>query len=124
MSAEKIPSWRADRIHGTTLVCLTCEVRGLEAKLKETQDNYSFMVRRAADGIIDGYREFGARAADAETRAEDLRLALIGMQHAWIQVGERSMHQLRKDMDEAYVVAEKALHPQPAEQAAQGGGDE
>ncbi len=38
-----------------------------------------------------------------------LTKALQIMMKAWVQVGSRSMHQLKTDMDTAYKVATKAL---------------
>lgn len=48
------------------------EVRGDTAirERDEARANYAFMVKRAADQKLDGYRELGARAAAAEERAE------------------------------------------------------
>ena len=41
-----------------------------ERERDEARANYAFMVERAADQKLDGYRELGARAAAAEERAE------------------------------------------------------
>ena len=49
-----------------------CERRAEKAERErdEARANYAFMVKRAADQKLDGYRELGARAAAAEERAE------------------------------------------------------
>ena len=46
------------------------EVERLTAERDEARANYAFMVERAADQKLDGYRELGAKAAAAEERAE------------------------------------------------------
>lgn len=47
-----------------------------ERERDEARANYAFMVERAADQKLDGYRELGARAAAAEERAEKAELEL------------------------------------------------
>jgi len=46
------------------------------ARAEKAQANYQFMVNRAAEEKLDGYRELGARAADAERRADQTSAAL------------------------------------------------
>lgn len=41
----------------------------LQPKLEQAEANYRFMVERAADQKLDGYRELGQMACDSETRA-------------------------------------------------------
>lgn len=45
----------------------------LERAVGEIQANYRFMVERAADEKLDGYRELGQRAADAERERDEAR---------------------------------------------------
>lgn len=47
-----------------------------EAERDEAKANYQFMVNRAADEKLDGYRALGARAAAAENEADRLRRSL------------------------------------------------
>ncbi len=47
-----------------------------DAEVAEAQANYRFMVERAADQKLDGYRELGARLAASEERADALRAQL------------------------------------------------
>ena len=61
----------------TEIRLLRAKIAELETALKtaeqqrdEARANYAFMVERAADQKLDGYRELGARAAAAEERAE------------------------------------------------------
>lgn len=49
------------------------------AERDEAQKNYAFMVDRAANEKLDGYRALGARAAAAENLADDLRRRLRGV---------------------------------------------
>ena len=46
------------------------EVKKLEKERDEARANYHFMVERAADQRLDGYRELGARAAAAENERD------------------------------------------------------
>lgn len=52
--------------------------RDYQAKRADTAEaNYRFMVERAADEKLDGYRELGARAADAERQRDDARAEVL-----------------------------------------------
>ena len=55
------------------LVELRAEVTRLRARAEKAEANYAFMVERAANQHLDGYRELGARAAAAENEADRLR---------------------------------------------------
>jgi len=61
--ASLMERWEATR-------ALREKFAALEAKASEAQENYEFMVQRAAEEKLDGYRELGQRAAGLETRAE------------------------------------------------------
>ncbi len=62
------------------ITALEQERAELQRRLGESESNYAFMVERAADARLDGYRELGQRAANAETRADqaEAKLAAIG----------------------------------------------
>jgi hypothetical protein len=60
----------------TELAHLRSRVAELERERNEAQANYRFMVERAADQKLDGYRELGQRAADAENLVDRLRSLL------------------------------------------------
>ena len=62
--------------------------RTQRARAKKAEANYQFMVNRAADEKLDGYRELGARAADAERRA-DQASAATREAHKWGEHYER-----------------------------------
>jgi hypothetical protein len=55
------------------LVELRAEVARLRARAEKAEANYAFMVERAANQYLDGYRELGARAAAAENERDELR---------------------------------------------------
>ena len=50
--------------------------RDAETARDEANANYCFMVERAADEKLDGYRELGARVASAENERDSLRRLL------------------------------------------------
>lgn len=58
------------------LVELRSEVIRLLIRAEKAEANYAFMVERAANEKLDGYRELGAKAASAENEAEGLRARL------------------------------------------------
>ena len=125
--AEQLRSDRAAR---------DAEIAGLKVRAEKAEANYAFMVKRAADEKLDGYRELGARAAAAESAADALRAriaeleardrkaghALVGVAHRIVEgrscwcLGEykpESGHTLVCRMARALVVSEEA-HPDPA----------
>mgnify|MGYP001579306950 CR=1 FL=1 len=55
---------------------LRAELAAVTAERDEANANYVFMVERAADQTLDGYRELGQRAAEAENAADDVRAEL------------------------------------------------
>ncbi len=58
-------------------------LREVEAERHKARADYQFMVERAADQHLDGYRELGARAAAAENQADELRLQLQVARSSW-----------------------------------------
>jgi hypothetical protein len=58
------------------LQALIDEVRALRERAEKAEANYAFMVERAANQHLEGYRELGARAASAENEADRLRARL------------------------------------------------
>lgn len=55
---------------------LDIECDKLRDRSEKAEANYAFMVKRAMDEKLDGYRELGARAANAESEADRLRARL------------------------------------------------
>lgn len=62
------------------LSALRARVAELEAECDRARANYQFMVERAADEKLDGYRELGARAAAAENECDRLRARLATLE--------------------------------------------
>lgn len=83
-------------------------IRALVGRLDVVGKNYRFMVERAADQKLDGYRELGARAAAAENKADRLRGELTEAQ----RVTREAVDLLRAWDDEWY------RHESPASPAA------
>jgi hypothetical protein len=52
---------------------MRAELAAERARAEKAEANYAFMVERAADQHLGGYRELGARAASAENEADRLR---------------------------------------------------
>lgn len=57
----------------TAAEALARQVKALKARAEKAEANYQWMVNRAADEKLDGYRALGARAAEAENQADQLR---------------------------------------------------
>jgi DNA repair exonuclease SbcCD ATPase subunit len=55
-------------------------VAALKERAEKAEKNYRFMVERAADEKLDGYRELGQRAADAENQRDNIQRALAAAQ--------------------------------------------
>jgi len=83
------------------------EVKRLERERDKAQANYQFMVERAADQRLDGYRELGARAAAAENELDRVRANRDAYEEACrLQVLERAdlearLKQALEERDEA-----------------------
>ena len=61
---------------GNVIKNLRADVRTERMLREKAEANYAFMVKKAADQSLDGYRELGARAAAAENEADRLRARL------------------------------------------------
>lgn len=61
---------------GNVVKNLRTDVRVEKILREKAEANYAFMVKKAADQSLDGYRELGARAAAAENEADRLRARL------------------------------------------------
>lgn len=60
----------------TTIEALRSDVERLTRERDEARDNYRFMVERAADQKLDGYRELAQRLSDAVQERDEARAAL------------------------------------------------
>lgn len=63
----------------------------------EARANYQFMVERAANERLDGYRELGARAAKAENDSVALRAHVAELKATWGQVRRRLLVKLLRE---------------------------
>ena len=70
MKDEEARAEKAERFIATADSEWKARAEKAERERDEARANYAFMVERAADQKLDGYRELGARAAAAEERAE------------------------------------------------------
>lgn len=61
---------------------MASRLASVEAERDAAQCNYQFMVSRAADEKLDGYRALGARAAEAENERDDIKAKADRMQAA------------------------------------------
>lgn len=62
---------------------LLAEIDRLRERSETAESNYQFMVDRAADAKLDGYRELGERAARAENERDHLKRAVRAALGAW-----------------------------------------
>jgi hypothetical protein len=107
-SPTDLRDWRPSR------AALEAEVERLTKESNEARANYQFMVDRACDQKLDGYRGLGARAAAAENErhaavreAEGLRAEVArlesdraGLRYSLTEV-EDELEECRKERDEA-----------------------
>jgi hypothetical protein len=64
------------------------ELSTLRSELEKAKSDIVFMVNKAADNHLEGYRELGRRAAEAENKRDRLRAAnreLVEVCKAWIE---------------------------------------
>ena len=90
-----------------------------ERERDEARANYAFMVERAADQKLDGYRELGARAAAAEERAEKAERERDALRHHYDEASpEHNLLALLDMYDERRVAAESERDEARAERDA------
>jgi hypothetical protein len=65
---------------------LRADVRTERILRERAEANYAFMVKRAADRSLDGYRELGARCAQLEAERDEARAKLRGYETAPVHV--------------------------------------
>lgn len=80
---ERERAWDRSRCFRTRAEAAEAELERVKAERDEAQANYEWMVKRAADERLDGYRALGERAAKAEAerdvwKARALQLAAEG----------------------------------------------
>lgn len=102
---EDIEQLRACIRDGWTLLSARTQeaVAALFGRLTRAEANYRFMVERAADQRLDGYRELGQRAAAAETE-RDMARSQLGREREDETVPEM-VERLVRERDEARQLA-------------------
>jgi len=92
---------------------LLADVRSLESEIRritkqrdEARANYAFMVERAADEKLDGYRELGARCAAAENERDAAQAKAVDYERDWYAAKSEFGAAMAK-MREALRAAEK-----------------
>jgi hypothetical protein len=77
---------------------------------EKAEANYAFMVKKAADQSLDGYRELGQRCAQLEAQRDAAQARLAGYQSAPVHMAATVLKG-RLDKAEAEIVRLKALFP-------------
>ena len=104
---------------GLCVSCLVKRAEKAERERDEARANYAFMVERAADQKLDGYRELGARAAAAEERAEKAERERDALRHHYDKAGpEHNLLALLDMYDERRAAAESERDEARAERDA------
>ena len=70
---------------GNVIKNLRADVSTERTLREKAEANYAFMVKRAADQSLDGYRELGARCAQLEAERDEARSKLRGYETALIE---------------------------------------
>ena len=86
----------------------------LRARAEKAEADYRFMVERAADQKLDGYRELGARAASAEERAEKAEAELARLREgigARIRASDSCLGSMRGTLSTADLAALLEVRP-------------
>jgi len=71
---------------GNVIKNLRADVRTEKILREKAEANYAFMVKRAADQSLDGYRELGARCAQLEAERDEALAKLRGYETAPVHV--------------------------------------
>lgn len=83
------------------LIDARAEIARLTAERDKANANYRFMVERAADASLEGYRELGARAAAAENERDALRADLAEVRK-YAEAVRAEIDTLTKQRDNAF----------------------
>ena len=94
---------------------LTAELAAMTERAAKAEENYQFMVDRAADQKLDGYRELGQRAADAENRADRLTAELAAMtaERDRLRESHRALHRRCQEAEAAVPSYRKLIATPP-----------
>lgn len=95
------------------LAVAQAEAREWRERAEKAERNYQWMVERAADQHLSGYRELARRAADAENVADGLRAELARVRGSRT---EAALRQLKHDLETAGVSAFMSPEKLPKEE--------
>jgi hypothetical protein len=96
--------------HAKAIVCSRCHENYMRVVEERDEDrkNYQFMVDRAADEKLDGYRELAALAAAAENERDDLRRVVDEFRTVDIPAHVAEIDRLRGALEASTVVPDDA----------------
>ena len=89
-----------------------------KARAEKAEANYAFMVKRAADQHLDGYRELGARCAKLEAERDEARSKLRAYETAPIHMEAHVLRARLRETAQILIEAVGADGPMDAEDAA------
>lgn len=103
---------------GNVIKNLRADVRTERMLREKAEANYAFMVKKAADQSLDGYRELGARCAQLEAERDKARAKLRGYETAPVHVAADVLRSRLRETAQILIEAVGADGPMGAEDAA------
>lgn len=103
---------------GNVVKSLRADVRTERILREKAEASYAFMVKRAADRSLDGYRELGARCAQLEAERDEARATLRGYETAPVHIAADVLRSRLRETAQILVEAVGAEGPMDAEDAA------
>ena len=103
---------------GNVVKNLRADVRTEKILREKAEANYAFMVKRAADQSLDGYRELGARCAQLEAERDEARAKLRGYETAPVHVAADVLRSRLRGTAQILIESVGADGPMAAEAAA------
>lgn len=103
---------------GNVVKNLRADVRVEKTLREKAEANYAFVVKKAADKNLDGYRELGARCAQLEAERDEARSKLRGYETAPVHVAADVLRSRLRETAQILIEAVGADGPMDAEDAA------
>lgn len=103
---------------GNVIKNLRADVRTERTLREKAEANHAFMVKKAADQSLDGYRELGARCAQLEAERDEARAKLRGYETAPVHVAADVLRSRLRETAQILIEAVGADGPMDAEDAA------
>jgi hypothetical protein len=103
---------------GNVIKNLRADVSTERILREKAEANYAFMVKKAADQSLDGYRELGARCAQLEAERDEARSKLRGYETAPVHVAADVLRSRLRETAQILIEAVGADGPMDAEDAA------